>query len=462
MASSAQIVGVDQQPVLPLPETRSAHFAASSAEDSSPTSPTGVSQHPPSFYCPISCNVMHDPVVLCDGHTYERQYIERWLQVKNTSPVSGLELQQQDIFPNHALRNAIEEYFQQVFSVHRRAIRKTIKEPAAHQSLGSNAPFLRTIDALMQCSLLMNADLSTECVLRRIMDEAKTLVGAEVASVFLVDEARQELYSTVNSTGIEIRIPITAGIAGHVATTGEPVVIVDAYNDKRLLKTVDAKTGFRTRNMMCVPLKAKKGGVLGVVQLINKENSSMFTSAGTADSRDDGATSFDSDDLQFLQVFASQAATTIAHSVMTEETPVPVGFGMDGSAHAGESSFDMKMKDGTYVRRMDSFATGSMDGFDKETSTNCCSKLCATEQTEELIMKPVESEGCESVSTVASLTSSNDNLESDKVVCRVRRSGRARQRAAKWWASVRCRTPSLERMTAGMESRTTLPQVGLA
>merc|ERR1719272_1960700 len=108
------------------------------------------------------------------------------------------------------------------------------------------------------------------------MDEAKMLLGADVASVFLVDSERQELYSNVNSTKGELRVPITAGIAGHVATTGEPLIIDDAYADKRFNKMNDMKTGFRTRNMMCVPLKVKKGGVLGVVQLINKTDAGVF------------------------------------------------------------------------------------------------------------------------------------------------------------------------------------------
>merc|ERR1719313_1607536 len=116
-------------------------------------SPANKWQHPPSFYCPISQQVMHDPVVLSDGHTYERRHIERWLQEHTTSPVSNEELPQKAMFPNHALRNGINEYFQQVFSVHRRAIGKTIRGPeASSQSLTSNEPLLHTIDALMQCS----------------------------------------------------------------------------------------------------------------------------------------------------------------------------------------------------------------------------------------------------------------------------------------------------------------------
>merc|ERR1719271_1429232 len=83
-------------------------------------SPSNQWHHPHSFYCPISKQVMHDPVVLSDGHSYERRHIERWLQEHTTSPVSNEELPQKAMFPNHALRNAISEYFDQVFSIHRR------------------------------------------------------------------------------------------------------------------------------------------------------------------------------------------------------------------------------------------------------------------------------------------------------------------------------------------------------
>jgi hypothetical protein len=301
-------------------------------------SPSSKWQHPPSFYCPISQQVMHDPVVLSDGHTYERRHIERWLQDRNTSPVSNEALPQTMAFPNHALRNAIEEYFEQVFSVHRRAIRKTIKCPEAPQSLGSNEPLLCTIDALMQCSFLMNADLNVECVLRQIMDEAKRLLGTEAASVFLFDAAKQELYSTVNSTGREIRIPITSGIAGHVASTGESLVIHDAYSDERFNRANDLKTGFRTRNMMCVPLKSKKGAVIGVVQIINKTVSGVFSRSHSR-STESGRPDFTSQDLQFLQVFASQAATAVANSGgVTHETQVQAQSQQSDGPNAGDES----------------------------------------------------------------------------------------------------------------------------
>ena len=300
----------------------------SAADDSPPNDANDVkvdaeieaaTQHPPSFVCPISHQIMHDPVVLCDGHTYEKRHIERWLEAANSSPVTGSELPSKVFFPNHALRNAIEEYFSELFSTHKRKIRKAIVPHLGSKgkatSFGSNQSLLRTVESLMETAVLVNSDLSVEHCLRRIVDEAKELIGAEVASVFLVDRKRQQLFSTVNSTGGEIRIPITAGIAGSVASSGEPLVITDAYSDDRFNKKVDLETGFTTRGILCVPINSKKGEVLGVVQLINKvPGGAVHDDKDSDDSDDSGHLSFTLDDQRFLLVFASQAAVIVGNS----------------------------------------------------------------------------------------------------------------------------------------------------
>merc|ERR1719214_522715 len=140
------------------------------------------------------------------------------------------------------------------------------------------------------------------------MDESKILVGAEVASVFLVDHAKKQLYSTVNSTGAELRIPISSGIAGHVATTGESVLVEDAYADVRFDRSVDNKTGFRTRTIICVPIKTQKGKILGVSQLINRTDKGMLAAFNSKDGANQESFVFSTEDLHFLRVFASQAA----------------------------------------------------------------------------------------------------------------------------------------------------------
>lgn len=262
--------------------------------------------YPPSFYCPVSRQCMHDPVVLTDGHTYERKYIEQWLAQKDTSPVTGAMVVQKTLFPNHALRAAIEQYFGQVLSDHRKAIREAASAGMEeHSEFSCNTALVRSVDAMMECTLLVNEDLSTEVMLKRIMDEAKSLVGAEVASVFLLDRSRKELFSTVNSTDSEIRIPLGSGVAGTVANTGIPLIIPDAYQDHRFNDEVDKNTGFKTCNLVCVPIKVK-GQVVGVAQLVNK------VAGGVTAGRQGSDLQFTVDDQKFFEVLAFQAGIAIA------------------------------------------------------------------------------------------------------------------------------------------------------
>ena len=67
---------------------------------------------PHEFYCSISQDIMNDPVITCDGHTYDRYSIERWFQYNSTSPLTGLRLDSTVLISNMALKNAIDKYFQ--------------------------------------------------------------------------------------------------------------------------------------------------------------------------------------------------------------------------------------------------------------------------------------------------------------------------------------------------------------
>ena len=64
---------------------------------------------PAEFICPITQDVMTDPVTTVDGQTYERSAIARWLARKNTSPLTGVVLESKTVIPNHSLRKLIEE-----------------------------------------------------------------------------------------------------------------------------------------------------------------------------------------------------------------------------------------------------------------------------------------------------------------------------------------------------------------
>ena len=68
-----------------------------------------VPQAPSSFYCPISMELMAEPVMVATGHTYDRTCIERWIAQGNKScPVTGMRLRHLELTPNYALRGAIQ------------------------------------------------------------------------------------------------------------------------------------------------------------------------------------------------------------------------------------------------------------------------------------------------------------------------------------------------------------------
>lgn len=83
-----------------------AHAPSSAASGAGQT----VTKLVESFSCPISMDLMSDPVVAADGHSYERVFIEEWLETKSTSPLTNQVLAHKQLVPNHNLRSQILEY----------------------------------------------------------------------------------------------------------------------------------------------------------------------------------------------------------------------------------------------------------------------------------------------------------------------------------------------------------------
>jgi signal transduction protein with GAF and PtsI domain len=114
-------------------------------------------------------------------------------------------------------------------------------------------------------------------LLRILVETAARLTCAELATIFFVDRERGQLWSKVLlDEGVgEIRLPLGVGIAGAVAATGEPINIPDAYADPRFDPATDRRTGFKTRNILTVPMTAADGRVLGVFQVLNRRDGSF-------------------------------------------------------------------------------------------------------------------------------------------------------------------------------------------
>jgi GAF domain-containing protein len=78
-------------------------------------------------------------------------------------------------------------------------------------------------------------------------------------------------------------LPISQGIAGHVATTGQFLNIPDAYEDSRFNKDVDLSTGYRTKSILCLPIIGRGENVIGVTQMINKQGENGVFTANDID-----------------------------------------------------------------------------------------------------------------------------------------------------------------------------------
>src|ERR1700704_256758 len=113
-----------------------------------------------------------------------------------------------------------------------------------------------------------------EAYLRGLIDLCAQATDAERCSVYFVDQSKKELWSRIASrTAIEIRLPLGTGIAGQVALTGETINVPDAYADPRFDRNVDLRSGYRTLNMLVVPVwDTTSSAVIGVLQVLNKRS----------------------------------------------------------------------------------------------------------------------------------------------------------------------------------------------
>jgi HD-GYP domain-containing protein (c-di-GMP phosphodiesterase class II) len=103
-----------------------------------------------------------------------------------------------------------------------------------------------------------------------LADMGRDLISADRCTVWLLDRKAERLWSKVAHGMDRITIPCSAGIAGCVAMTGDSLIINDPYNDGRFDKEVDKKTGYRTRNILGLPIQDGEGTIIGVFQAINK------------------------------------------------------------------------------------------------------------------------------------------------------------------------------------------------
>jgi GAF domain-containing protein len=137
-------------------------------------------------------------------------------------------------------------------------------------------------------------DLDT--LLKYIAGEVPKALRSDRCTIFLLDDEKQQAWSRVLvGEEKEIRFPLGKGIAGAVIESGNAIIVENAYADDRFNKNVDIATGFKTTNILCVPLRNLHNKTIGCFQVLNKDDGLDFNDA----------------DQEFLEGFASQAAISI-------------------------------------------------------------------------------------------------------------------------------------------------------
>ncbi|MBE9199128.1 MULTISPECIES: adenylate/guanylate cyclase domain-containing protein [unclassified Nodularia (in: cyanobacteria)] len=187
-------------------------------------------------------------------------------------------------------------------------------------------------------------------MLHSITFKTGELLGADRTTIFLLDEEKQELWSTLaegeGEASLEIRIPADKGIAGEVATFKKVINIpFDFYQDPRSVfaQQQDKRTGYRTYTMLALPLLNEQGKLVAVVQLLNKLKSSNHADDPISERID--TEGFSKADEQLFQEFAPSIRLILESSrsfyVATQKQRALAGL-MKAIKSLSQSSLDLE------------------------------------------------------------------------------------------------------------------------
>jgi phosphoserine phosphatase RsbU/P len=160
---------------------------------------------------------------------------------------------------------------------------------------------LADLGQVLEITRMMGGVVGLDELLEVIIDRSCGLLDAERATLFLYEPQSNELVSRIATGESEIRIPADGGIAGTTIQTLTTVNVPDAYADERFNSDVDRNSGFRTRNILSVPMVDHDNERVGVLQVLNKRS---------------GA--FDDHDVDLAETLAAQAGVSCQRARLIE------------------------------------------------------------------------------------------------------------------------------------------------
>ena len=160
------------------------------------------------------------------------------------------------------------------------------------------------LQKIIKAAQMVNSNIRISDVLKDIVDVAADLTQADRGIFYLIDKEKNELWSLIASgeERKEIRLQIGTGLAGYAAKNGETLNIADVNKDPRFNADFDRSSGYKTKSMICFPIKNNKEEIIGVLQLINSANGEFST-------RDE----------EFLTAFSIHAAIALQNSELVEK-----------------------------------------------------------------------------------------------------------------------------------------------
>ena len=158
-------------------------------------------------------------------------------------------------------------------------------------------------ETLIEINALINSEYSdAKELLKTIIESATRLMEAEASSLLLVNPENNKLYFEISlgTKGPEVQrfsLNMGEGIAGWVAANNRSLIVNDVESDNRFFADISKKINFPTKAIVAVPMRVKERCV-GVIEIINKIDGGNFTE----------------DDLEWLEIFATQAAIALQNS----------------------------------------------------------------------------------------------------------------------------------------------------
>ncbi|MDM8520918.1 GAF domain-containing protein [Anaerolineales bacterium HSG6] len=161
---------------------------------------------------------------------------------------------------------------------------------------------------LSDISKTISGTLNVRTVLPQVMNSAVKILDAEAGSLFLMNQAGDELTFEVvlGPTGSELvgaKVPVGVGIVGSVAKSKEALIINNVAKDPRWHTAFDEETNFKTRDVLCVPMISAER-IVGVIEVINKKDGLAFVE----------------EDVTLLNSFAIQSAIVIENAQIFTRT----------------------------------------------------------------------------------------------------------------------------------------------